>query len=1182
MTGAETTTGDRTEGDATMTREHDDVGTRHAIRLPTDLQRRLGSFRGLVRRIKLTEAVCAAVCGVMAAYLVLFVADRLVDTPPFARVVIFAAALAACVAVPVAIQRWVWGQRTFDQVARLIERRFPSLGDELLGIIEIVRGGSAAGQSRALCEAAVAQVAERSKACDFRRAVPPARPWLWAVLAALPLAGAAVAAVMVPEAAGNAWARLAAPWRSIPRFTFARVDPLPGRVVVPHGEPVEIAVALTPDTRWRPPRATLRVAGQPPIAAELAADRYTFRVPPQIAAAPLALAVGDARHRVRLAPVHRPELEKIEAEIALPAYLQRPEHLRQDARGGALAPVKGSTVRVTATANRDLAGATVDGVAVVPEGPTIRAAERVADAESRLVLSWRDADGLEAALPLELLIAPKADEPPTVAMLDVPVTRGILLNTDTLKFKVAARDDFGIRRVGLEWQGLGDGGTSSADAGSAETGDRILQAGGGDVESLDAAATFCPDALGIQPQLIAVRAFAEDFLPGRGRVYSSPLVVYVVDRAEHALVLNTRLQQFRQQASEVRDREMNLLATNKDLRKLPSESLLSDENRRRLEAQAAAEEANARRLERLVDEGGELVREALKNPEFEAATLEQLAEDIQTLADIAETRMPSVAELLERAAAARRATGKPGEMAAGGKPGEGKPGEPSPGGAKPGEASKPGESSNPGDAPKPGDMAGKPGEGSTGAEGETPPKVGEERGSPAGGKPGEETPPEPGEAKPPVPQVVDQESSHQPPGEEPGGAKPGAGGPGRLGLPSTQAGVAPPNEQQASADEPAADEALDSAIEAQEKLLAEFAKVSEELAAVMARLEGSTFVKRLKLASREQGSIGSRIAGLAAEAFGKADRQPPKVKQALGDVREQTARETEKMSALMDDLQAYFDRRQLPAFRTVLEEMKELDTLGSLRQLSDDVVKEAGMSIAQAEFWADTFDRLADDLVPPPQGGGEGGPAGPPRESVPPEVVLEAMKILDDEVNLREETRVAQQARAAVPPEETERQARALAGRQDKLADRVLALVDRLLDEPEGERSFGPEIQLFEKVEEVMADAADILRTADTGPKAIGAETEAIELLLAAQAACSNCSKGGGGGGGGAGGMTPGGGGTGSAAASALALVGGGNRTQRAEGGEKEQATGTSGRVLPEEFRAGLDAYFNRFEKERR
>ncbi len=64
--------------------------------------------------------------------------------------------------------------------------------------------------------------------------------------------------------------------------------------------------------------------------------------------------------------------------------------------------------------------------------------------------------------------------------------------------------------------------------------------------------------------------------------------------------------------------------------------------------------------------------------------------------------------------------------------------------------------------------------------------------------------------------------------------------------------------------------------------------------------------------------------------------------------------------------------------------------------------------------------------------------------------------------------------------------------------------------------------------------------------------------------------------------MAPGGGATGSNALPALALVG---RGSSARGGgqeqEKDQATGVSGRVLPEEYRAGLDAYFNRFEKRR-
>jgi len=1138
------------------------------IALPPDLVRRLTAFRVRVRRIKFFEAACAALGGVAVAFLAVFLSDRLGETPAVVRFAILVAALAACLAVPLAIRRWGLGLASLEQVARLIERRFPTIGDELLGIIDIVRtGATGQSRSRALCEAAVVQVAERSAGVEFREATPPSWPWRFAAAAAVPAAIAAAVALVAPAAAVNAWQRLALPFAAIDRFTFARLAPVPERIVVPHGEPAIVTVALRDDTRWRPDGAALRVGRQPPLAARRDGDRYEFSLPPQVGDGPVSLAVGDARQRMRLAAVHRPELTGLEAEVTLPDYLQRPGPRRQDIRGGMLAPVKGSRVSIVATANRDLAGATVDGADVVPDGPRVRTPPALVERDTKIRLSWRDADGLEAAEPLELTIAARGDEPPTVVMLDVPQIRGILLETDTLKFKVAARDDFGIRRVGLEWEGLDDpyaSGAATTDAAAREKGERILQAGGGEVESLDAAATFCPDALGIRPQPIAIRAFAEDFLPGRGRAVSSPLVLYILDRAEHALVLNTRLQQFRQQASEVRDREMGLLATNKELRRLPAEQLLSPEARARLESQAAAEEANARRLDRLVDEGAELVREALKNPEFEANTLEELAEDIQTLADIAESRMPGVADLLVQAASARLASGTPQPA----RPGSGTPtpgGPREPGSQEPGQASEqPG-----GDQPKSGEMAGKQPPG-----GESP-RVGEQRAQPGGGAPDEgsgEQPPQP-----PIPQVVDTESSQQPKGEEQGGQKPG--GPGRLGLPTTQAGVAPPQEP-GEQDEPPAEEALDEAIAKQEELLAEFAKVSDELAAVMARLEGSTFVKRLKLASREQMGIGNRIAGLAAEAFGKPEKRPAPVKKALGDVREQSLRETDKMSALMDDLQAYFERRQLPAFRTVLEEMKELDTLGSLRQLSDDVLKEAGMSIAQAEFWSDTFDRLADDLVPPPQGGVGGQGSGPPRESLPPEVVLEAMKILDDEVNLREETRVAQQAKAAVAADAFAAQAEKLADRQDALADRIVDLVDRLLEEPEGETQFAPEIQLFEKVEEVMAEATDILATPETGPKAIGAETEVIEILLAAQAAGN--SSGGGGGGGGGGGLTPGGGGTGTATSAALALVGRGNRSGRGEGGEKDQATGTSGRVLPEEFRAGLDAYFNKFEKERR
>jgi hypothetical protein len=97
------------------------------------------------------------------------------------------------------------------------------------------------------------------------------------------------------------------------------------------------------------------------------------------------------------------------------------------------------------------------------------------------------------------------------------------------------------------------------------------------------------------------------------------------------------------------------------------------------------------------------------------------------------------------------------------------------------------------------------------------------------------------------------------------------------------------------------------------------------------------------------------------------------------------------------------------------------------------------------------------------------------------------------------------------------------------------------------------------------------LTQGETGPQAIAAETEAIELLLATRRMKP--------GGGGGSGSTPGGGGGGDTKTSALAMLGRGvNEKEVREERDVGQASGQSGPVLPEEFRAGLDEFFNRLE----
>lgn len=186
--------------------------------------------------------------------------------------------------------------------------------------------------------------------------------------------------------------------------------------------------------------------------------------------------------------------------------------------------------------------------------------------------------------------------------------------------------------------------------------------------------------------------------------------------------------------------------------------------------------------------------------------------------------------------------------------------------------------------------------------------------------------------------------------------------------------------------------------------------------------------------------------------------------------------------------------------------------------------------------------------------------------------MLEVLQILEAEVNLREDTRVTQQAKPAVAKEKYIKQAKDLSSTQHVLQERIDKVQQRIRDLPNAEAHFAREINLLGAVSEVMADATGILARPETGSPAIAAETEAIELLLQSK----RINPGGGGGGG----SNPGGGGGGTTNDSALSLMGSGvNEKEVREAPGVVHSTGDAGSTLPEEFRSGLDAYFNRLEK---
>ena len=173
---------------------------------------------------------------------------------------------------------------------------------------------------------------------------------------------------------------------------------------------------------------------------------------------------------------------------------------------------------------------------------------------------------------------------------------------------------------------------------------------------------------------------------------------------------------------------------------------------------------------------------------------------------------------------------------------------------------------------------------------------------------------------------------------------------------------------------------------------------------------------------------------------------------------------------------------------------------------------------------------------------------------------------------MREETRVTEQAKLAEVPALYRERSLGLSETQLTITGRVDDLVASIQGLPDPSQ-FGREIQLLTTVSEVMQEATEILARPETGSPAIAAETHAIELLLESKRINPN-------GGGGGGGTQPGGGGTGTTTDSAMSLVGSGMNPQEVtEDHGVSQSTGETGRVLPEEFRAGLDEYFNRLEE---
>lgn len=620
------------------------------VKLPAQLVRQLRSFRRRLRTVKMLEAVCLAGIAVILSYLLLYFSDRLWETPSAVGWILFFTAVAGlAVFIPWWTFRWVWQRRTEAQLACLISRTDAALGDRLLGVIEL--DSEKYGRqysSEKLREAAMDQVAREASARDLTAHIPrPSHKKLFMLLAVLALCTAAVG-VVSPEAAGNALKRWLRPFNPPERYTFTQLSPTPDSLVIPLGESCLYELRLAEATKSRPQTAEYFFRNRALQQAALADGAYKIHIPPMQQADRLEFFAGDAVRRMNIIPKARPSLLGATASVAYPAYMARPNG-QEALRAGVISAPEGSTLTLKVTASQELqSAADVQGKPLRVEGSSVIIPDIRLEKDPREVeLAWRDSDGLAASQPVRIRLEPMEDKQPSVYLRGGENDRYVLEDT-SIELEVEAADDFGLREMGVEWQGEksfyddngeenGAGAPDPAKAGKPVPGlrgEKTLADGHPTQTSLKGTYLFQARTLKLSPQRVVVRGFTQDYKPGGKRVFSEPMIIFVLSKSEHAQMIRNELERI---ASELEGmiRRMDAMTDEaKRLKGMEGSELKKAEAQERLHALADEEQTNRRELSDLINRSEDLFKEASRNPQIDPAGMKEFMKGISMLKPI--------------------------------------------------------------------------------------------------------------------------------------------------------------------------------------------------------------------------------------------------------------------------------------------------------------------------------------------------------------------------------------------------------------------------------------------------------------------------------------------------------------------------------------------------------------------
>ncbi|WFB34684.1 hypothetical protein P3T73_10985 [Kiritimatiellota bacterium B12222] len=627
-----------------------------SLQLPEELQQALHRFQRRWRFLNSLTLIGLLALIPLFSFALLSFSDRIWATPAWVRFILaIPVPLLMVICLAPWVKRWVIDKPGPARLAKFMGKLDPRVGDRLLGAVELAHGGNESWSgSPALRQAAILQVATQLSAVRAEERFDYRRLRMILVGTVSIFVVVAVYSLIKPEAAFNSLQRWLKPHQSIERFTFVRLTGFPQHVNVPHGETFDLTGHVSHVENEEVKEVLSKVNGTEKAEVSLNQGKVTVAVEGMTQARELTLVAGDAKTKIAITPLLRPELVAMSASVKWPDYLG--EALQEVVmRRRRLEVPEGSQVSMKGMVSRDLFSVQMDQTeAMLIEGARFEMPFITVNTNLNLEVEWVDTVGLHPRQPASVELIAKADIPPSVSMSGMESVVAVLQD-EFLEFDVSARDDFGLKKVWARFK------QQAEVDGPAEMIEEMEMSGSTGTEKL----VFSPERLGYGPgSMIELVALAVDAYPDRQPSESARFRILVLSKEDHAKILLQQMDRILAELDEAIRQESLALEANKNTAERDPQDLADDSTSEILLDRALDELARAEQLMETHRQLESLVGEATKNDQIKDEQIADWAKIAENLKNKALPAMSDAAEALKNASEAKGGDREPADPSA--------------------------------------------------------------------------------------------------------------------------------------------------------------------------------------------------------------------------------------------------------------------------------------------------------------------------------------------------------------------------------------------------------------------------------------------------------------------------------------------------------------------------------------